>query len=537
VIRRHVLAALTAAVEAGDEDVARTALAAIDWALRPFARRRLEAALLDAGLAVGMGDDRDEVRDRLRAAALIVCGHRADLDRAELARAYAALAMPDPPRLPIATGLVALGGSALALVLVLAMVRVVTAGTGGEFTRPPAPPVAGAYRDGGVPAHDATIEHVLAVELPALDAHRVTDEAGRAQRVGALRAHPAFATRRPLATAWRHLIDTFDRWQQLGSSSQAPHRDAPAVSRELRARVATVSDQLAAAGLGYLLDVDVGDDARRRAGIYAYRVDDVAFVRANDERVRVLGVRRLDHLTDDVSLLGMTAGEPRDPLVLLDEVDAKVRTQILPVLQGQPYFLGDDAWTRTRIGRQVAFAASEAIRRELHTALGFDADSLERATARCRKIVAASVRHHEAQHALDRDRALPYPAALAPYAGPATSEFALRTRHELSGYLSQLASDTWLPQLTLWNLSRHAFRRTSTRLEEAYVAVFVIEGLARQLGIAAPGPVLHRGIIDRDRLAALVVPLAERSTTEVRSAAAALWAEAFESRLVRIVDE
>jgi hypothetical protein len=103
--------------------------------------------------------------------------------------------------------------------------------------------------------------------------------------------------------------------------------------------------------------------------------------------------------------------------------------------------------------------------------------------------------------------------------------------------LSQIASDTWLPQLTLWNLSRHAFRRNVKPVEEAYVAVYVIEGLARHLKIASPGPVVTSGAIDRDRLAALVLPLSERSTTEIRSAAAALWAEAFEARLVRIVDE
>jgi hypothetical protein len=48
---------------------------------------------------------------------------------------------------------------------------------------------------------------------------------------------------------------------------------------------------------------------------------------------------------------------------------------------------------------------------------------------------------------------------------------------------------------------------------------------------------VNRGLIDRDNLAALVLPLSERSTTEIRSAAAALWTESFETRLVRIVDE
>ncbi|MBA3393616.1 MAG: hypothetical protein H0T89_13285 [Deltaproteobacteria bacterium] len=544
-IRRHVLAALTAGIEAGDEDVARTSLAAIDWVLRFPARRRLEAALLDATIAVGAaaGDDVRAVRHRLRAAVLIVANAPpCELaDRDAVTAAYADVAVPAPPRLPIVTGLAAVATMACAMVLVFAMVRVVTVGAAnGEFRRPSPPPVAGAFRTGGAPLHNSAIERVLAVELPALDAHRVTDEPGRKSRVASLRDHRAFSNHgSDLAAAWRNLVDTFAHWQELGSSVHSTHRRAAIASRELRARVLVMSDQLAAVGLGYVLDVEVGDDPRQRAGIYAFRVDEVGFVRAGTARQRVLGVRRLDHLTDEVTILGMTAGErqeSRDPIVLLDEVDDKVRTQILPVLGGQPYLVGDDSWARTTQGRRVALAASEAIRRELHTALGFDVGSLERATARCRKLVTSSVRHHEAQHGFDRDRDLPYPPGLA-HAGPASSPLALRTRYELSGYLSELASDIWLPQLTLWNLSRHAFRRTPKRVEEAYVAVYVIEGLARQLGIPSPGPVIHHGAIDRDRLAALAIPLAERSTTELRSAAAALWAASFGTRLVRITDD
>lgn len=541
VIRRHVLAALADGVQAADDEIARLALADIDWALRGLARRRLEHALLDATLAAGTDERVEATRHRLRAAALIAARVPCELgDARAVADAYARLAVAPPPRLPIATGLVATLGLLLAMLVSFTMVRVVTAGAAnGEFTRPDPPAPGGAYRTGGAAIADAAIEQVLAVELPALEAVRVTDEAERARRVAALRTHGAFAAHgRALAEAWRAMIDTHDRWRELGASATASHRDAARLSRELAARVAVVSDQLAARGLGYFVEVELGDDSRRTPGLYAFRVEDVAFVLRGDDRVRVLGVRRINPADrGDVTVLGMTTSEPRDPIVLLDEVEDKVRTQILPVLGGQPYFLGDDSWARTVRGRQVAAAASAAIRRELHTALGFDVASLERATARCRKLVAASIRHHEAQHGFDRGRPLPYPPALAPHAGPASSEFAVRTRYELSGYLSQIASDTWLPQLTLWNLSRHAFRRSAQPVEEAYVAVFVIEGLARHLKIASPGPVVHRGAIDRDRLAALVLPLSERSTTELRSAAAALWAEAFGERLVRIVDD
>jgi hypothetical protein len=536
VIRRHVLAAFADGVQAADDDVARMALANIDWVLRGLARRRLESALLDATLAAGTDERVEGARHRLRAAALIAAGNACEYgDANAVAQAYATLDIQAAPRLPIATGLAATLGVLLSMLVTFTMVRVVTAGADhGEFTRPEPPAASGAFRLGGKPIADAQIEHVLATELPALEVMRITDD-DRQHKVAALREHRAFAAHGgALANAWREMIDTYDRWREIGSS----HRDSTRISRELGARVSVVSDQLAARGLGYFLDVELGYDSRRTPGIYSFRIDDVGFVLRDDERVRVLGVRRMNPADQgEVTVLGMTTSEPRDPIVLLDEVDDKVRTQIIPVLGGHPFSLGDDSWARSARGRKVSAAASEAIRRELHTALGFDVQSLERASARCKKLVAASIRHHEAQHGFDRERRLPYPAALAPMAGPAHEEFAIRTRYELSGYLSQIASDTWLPQLTLWNLSRHAFRRQTKPVEEAYVAVFVIEGLARHLKIPSPGPVVTRGTIDRDRLAALVLPLAEKSTTQIRSAAAALWAEAFEARLVRIVDE
>jgi hypothetical protein len=537
VIRRHVLAALTVGVAAGDDDVARASLGRIDWILRGRARRRLEHALIDASLATGsVGDDPEATRHRLRAAALIVQGHACDLaDRDEITAAYAGVAARPPVRWPIVTIVAGIAALALTIGVASAAVQIVTASRPHEvYVRPTPPPPVGAYRDGGVPLRDPAIEHVLAVDLPRLVDHRVADAAGRHHTALALRDHPAFATHGPaLATAWQDMIDSLDRWMDLDSTDGSFR----AVSTELRARVDVASDQLAAARLGYYLDPEIlAEHSRRRAGIYAYRVDEVAFVRTNDQRVRVLGVRRLDHLDDGVALLGMTTEEVHDSVVVLDRIDDKVRSQILPVLGGSPYALGEDAWARAR-GRAIAVAAGDAIRGELQVALGTDAGSLELATARCKKLVTASVRHHEAQHGYDHDRDLRVPPALAEHVGDPSSAFAVRSRYELSAYLSQIASDMWLPQLTLWNLSRHAFRGANTRIEEAYVAVVAIEGLARQLHIESAGPVFRNGSIDRDRLAALVAPIAARSTTELRSAAAKLWAELFDQRLVRIVDE
>nr|MBA3501752.1 hypothetical protein [Deltaproteobacteria bacterium] len=113
--------------------------------------------------------------------------------------------------------------------------------------------------------------------------------------------------------------------------------------------------------------------------------------------------------------------------------------------------------------------------------------------------------------------------------------FAIRARFELSAYLSQIASDTWTPQLTLANLARHGFRR-GQRTEEAFVAVVVIEGMARRMGVITPSPLIRRGDIDRDQLAMLLSALTTRTTVELRSAAAGLWAELFGEPLVRLYD-
>ena len=49
------------------------------------------------------------------------------------------------------------------------------------------------------------------------------------------------------------------------------------------------------------------------------------------------------------------------PVVLLDQVDAKVAGQLLPVLRGQPYPLGDQDWARSPTGQLIATRAGPAM--------------------------------------------------------------------------------------------------------------------------------------------------------------------------------
>lgn len=406
----------------------------------------------------------------------------------------------------------------------------------GAYIRPTPPPPVGVFRDGGAPRQDPALERVLAHDLPGLIGLLWTPggEAERVDRFAYLREHPAVAAHGPaLVRAWRAMIDALDRWWRAPAGSRA----TTVAANELRARVDVVSDQLAALELGYYLEPRL-DPAPpgRRAGIFSYRIEHVAFVRSNHDRVRVLGARRLDALDGGVAVLGMKSDEELDdPIVVLDAVEAKVAHQILPVLAGErfPIDLGTPSGSTAR---RLGAVASAAIRRELLAALYDDVADPGRAATRCAQLIVASVRRHEAQHRLDQERGLAHPEALVRLLGDAGSPLAVRVRFELSAYLSQLAADVWTPQLTLWNLARHGFRRGTVHGAEAVVSVVVAEALARQLHLPVRGSALRGGTIDRDRLAALMVALGERTTVELRSAAAAAWRELYGAPLARLYD-
>ena len=94
-IRRHVLAALAAGIDAGDDDAARKHLRRVDYVVRSLAKRRLEAALIDAALATNEVDaaNPDSVRHVQRVAALAIAKATPDdvSDHARVQAAYDAL--------------------------------------------------------------------------------------------------------------------------------------------------------------------------------------------------------------------------------------------------------------------------------------------------------------------------------------------------------------------------------------------------------------------------------------------------------------
>ncbi|HEU0033236.1 MAG TPA: hypothetical protein VFQ53_21535 [Kofleriaceae bacterium] len=381
-IRRHVLAALADGVDAGHEDAARAALARTEWLLRGRARRRLERALIDASLATGESDtfhDPEAARHVQRVAALALGKRRLDdpSDRSAVQAAYDTLPVATVPRGPRAL-LAVMAAATLAIAATIVVWPDPPHRRGARvaegYVRPLPPPVAGAYEHGGVPLRDESLEQLLVGPFTALviESDRDREHGGidrdRAEHAAAVERDPAIARHgAALTAAWSDLLAMLDRWVHVPMSS----RDFDDVARELRAKVRVISDQLAAAGLGYYLEGTVltgGSGAH--AVIRTYRVEQVVYVHAGPERRRVLSLRRLDRLNLSHALLGMQSEELGDPVVLLDQIDEHVATAVLPVLApGTPYPFGDD-WPD---GAPLANAAGDAIRGELARALGPDA--------------------------------------------------------------------------------------------------------------------------------------------------------------------
>jgi hypothetical protein len=406
-----------------------------------------------------------------------------------------------------------------------------------------APTGRGAYAWGGAPDRDPGLERFLVDELTALVIE--TDADRRGSREGAPRAHRVAELRHPprilaygpaLAATWYALIDALDRWVDV----PARGRRLSAAVDELAGRARAVSAQLAALGLGYHVQADVIVRGRTaNAVLFVYAVERVALVRAGDTPHRVLELRRLDRLNLAHALLGRQSDAHGDPVVLLDQIENLVEAKLWPVLSpGAPYRLGDV--TRGGAGWQLAVAAGDAVRRELQARLDGVPEGDHR--RQVRELVIATVRRHEARHAVDHARRVPlrYPQALAELVGeardPGRRRFALRARAELAGYLGQIANDPDLPHFSLWNLTSLALHRERWGSAEAYVAVVILEGLARQLGSRPARPLVWQGQLDRSRLAALARPLAGMSGAALRDAAASLWQELYGEPVLPLVE-
>ncbi len=388
-IRRHVLAALAAGIAAGDDDAARAALKKIDLVLRRSARKRLERALIDAALAtneLGGAEDPDAARHVQRVAALQLARRVPEdvTDQARVAAAYAALPKVRSGGVPIATIVLAL---IVSVVSVTASLYLLTLPGPAKraYARELPPPAAGAFKDGGVPLEDPALARLFVERLTQLviesDRDRQSGGMDRDRKAHniALISAPEIQARGPALTkAWADMLGMLDRWVSVPASS-AGFKD---IVREFRHKVRGVSDQLAAAGIGYYLEGDVylqGDAAH--ALVYAYRVEEVVFVTAGGQPRRVLNLRRLDRLNISHTLLGMQSQDLGDPVLLLDQIEDHVASHVLPVLAPDAAWeLADDDYQRTE-GAVLARLAGEAVRREILVVLGKDAAAAQQIAA------------------------------------------------------------------------------------------------------------------------------------------------------------
>ncbi len=546
-IRRTVLAALSAGAEAGDDEVARQTIARADPLLRGPARRRLEYALIDAALISGglvSAADPMAVRHVQQVAALTVAGrYQVDAtDRAGVSEAFRALPRTAIPRLPFATII-----AALSVVCVCATAWFAVHHRS-HHRRMASPPGTGAYLTGGVPAYDRGLAELFTGDLADLSVAGDHDRHGdasddpsiygasadhdpdhrqpeRAALLARLREAPEIAAHGPeLVAAWNDMLTALDHWLDEPLHARG-YREA---ETELRLAAHAVSDQFAALGIGYYLEASVFvEDHAAHAALLAYRVERVSFVHAGDKRHRVLELRRLDPLDLEHSLLGMESTDAGDPMVLLDQVDEFTVHKLEPVVSGgDPYQLGDSDWLSTSTGHRLAAAAGAAVRHEL---AGQDLIS----------VVTTGVRHHEAQHAFDaeRDDPLSIPLALRINRAVVTDPFVRRTNGELSAYVSQIASERIAPQLALWNLASHAFNHHHEGSPEAIAGAVVIEALAKRFGVVPTRQLYTRGRLDREQLAALALPLTGVPDDQLREAARTVWSQLYGEPYQTIVDD
>ena len=368
--RPHVLAALQHGISADDDLVARTALLKIDPVLRRAARSRLGTVMLDAELAATVaGLERPQRAHIMRLAALAVAKKSAPPadDADAVTAAYAELPPAKLRRAPIATLFLTI--ALLASTGAIAFAIVTRHAPPRTWVRPLSPPTAKAFDIGGVPLNDPAID--LALDKPLTE---LVVQAGRARDNGdtqfALTLAKLRATnlgaRPKLVVAWQHALDAYATAVNTAQLDITGHDNDL-----LREAVKDLTDQFAAAGLGYFLE---GRFKNGYAYLQAYRVDEVVFVVTNGTPRRVLSLSRIDHLNTAYAVLGMQDENVGDPVLHMERIAEFVASTELPTLAPDaPYPLAEDAYLATPAGKALAAAIGTSVRREYNTALGDDA--------------------------------------------------------------------------------------------------------------------------------------------------------------------
>ena len=418
-----MLAALAAGVEAGDDEAARDVLRNAEWVLRAPAQRELSRALIDAALLTG-----EHRRGRSRSDASRPSRRRAqrrrplDVDVSDRRCCRRRLRDADDARDAARTGrddrCAPLARARACDAVVWLRLR---------FARrrvrcgPRRRCHAGAFFHGGTPARDAALDQFVVAELTTLvDRDRcrpprqqrrrtARDACGRAARLAGDRAA------RPCARSCMARADRFAR--SLGDVTDAAASDCATSPGDLgaaRRRSRISSPRSASATTCKPTCSSTRHRACGRCSCIASRTSR-SCARAVS-RAACSALRRLDRLNLRHTLLGRQSDEHGDPVVLLDQIDEFVSDRVMPRSAAAPYPLGDElgaaraSVTALRSSRATRFGASSSRAR-------YAARQRAGRRATVSRIIAASVRRHEARHGIDNDRENPlrYPDALAAY--------------------------------------------------------------------------------------------------------------------------
>ncbi|MCB9622379.1 MAG: hypothetical protein H6723_03460 [Sandaracinus sp.] len=348
-LRSRVLFVLATIADARDRAEARRAVYdRLDPLAGGMIRSRVEAAVSRAALDDPSGGDDEAHVHRLAFLALKGVDDGAHHGPDEVKRRYeeARKGLREPAR--FTPSIVGLGGALAvglgALFLAWWIVRPPSA------LRERAPERADAFEVGGRPLSGppevrALFENVLPAWVVALDRRRVAREEGSdAGEVAALEAATQTLLTRSRAalgddvTSFLHAV--IDQARTLVEDDEAPATDSHLRSLD------ALDQALAERGLGYYVDAEVlsrrtGGPGRHRVYLSSFTVEHVAHYRSDDERVRVLRLRRLDRLAIARGVLGFTREQVRDALVLEERIETHLVDFVLPSLAegaGMPLF-------------------------------------------------------------------------------------------------------------------------------------------------------------------------------------------------------
>jgi len=287
----------------------------------------------------------------------------------------------------------AVAGGLVATVATVVALRGGMGGAGGKVeladAGSPPPPATGAFAAGGRPTGgQPALDRAFGKDLPdyaiTLDKWATERRAGHAADDGALAA----ARQAVLAEDARQVLGDaastalaalLDRARDV---AVAPSGELDRAADALSRAVLAFDDQLAAAGLGYLVDSDVMeylDDGRRLVLLFSFTVEQVVLYRTANGDVRALHLRRLDELNWTYALLGFTSPRRREALILVAQVEERLVDRLLPQF-GQdppPFFLLEEEDRQTDWYPLLAARAVEVIRGEYGVGTG-DRNATER---------------------------------------------------------------------------------------------------------------------------------------------------------------